>query len=59
MTVKNRAVIIAGGEINDDLALSFIQEDSYIIAADRGLDFLARHDILPDLVVGDFDSARE
>ena len=57
--MKNRAVIIAGGEINDDLALSFIQEDSYIIAADRGLDFLARHDILPDLVVGDFDSARE
>ena len=57
--MKNRAVIIAGGEINDDLALSFIQEDSYLIAADRGLDFLARHDILPDLVVGDFDSARE
>lgn len=57
--MKKRAVIIAGGEIDDDLALSFIQNESYVIAADRGLAFLAGHDILPDLVVGDFDSAPE
>ena len=58
-TVDKRAVIIAGGGINDDLALSFVQKDSYIIAADRGLVFLAEHDIVPDLIVGDFDSAPE
>ena len=57
--MDKRAVIIAGGEINDDLALSFIQKDSYIIAADRGLVFLAQHDMVPDLIVGDFDSAPE
>ena len=57
--MKKRAVIIAGGEIDDDLALSFIQNESYVIAADRGLAFLAGHDIPPDLVVGDFDSAPE
>ena len=58
-TVDKRAVIIAGGGINDDLALSFVQKDSYIIAADRGLVFLSEHDIVPDLIVGDFDSAPE
>ena len=58
-TVDKRAVIIAGGGIYDDLALSFVQKDSYIIAADRGLVFLAEHDIVPDLIVGDFDSAPE
>lgn len=57
--MDKRAVIIAGGGINDDLALSFVQKDSYIIAADRGLVFLAEHDIVPDLIVGDFDSAPE
>ena len=55
--MKKHAVIIAGGEIDDDLALSFVQKDSYIIAADRGLAFLARHQIRADLIVGDFDSA--
>ena len=57
--MDKRAVIIAGGGIYDDLALSFVQKDSYIIAADRGLVFLAEHDIVPDLIVGDFDSAPE
>ena len=57
--MDKRAVIIAGGEINDDLALSFVQKDSCIIAADRGLVFLSEHDIVPDLIVGDFDSAPE
>lgn len=55
--MKDHAVIIAGGEINDDLALSFFREDAFRIAADRGLVFLERHGILPDLIVGDFDSA--
>ncbi len=54
---EKRAVVIAGGEINDDLALSYLKEDDYIIAADRGLAFLEKHKILPDLAVGDFDSA--
>lgn len=31
----------------------------FVVAADRGLVFLDRHGIVPDLVVGDFDSAGE
>ena len=54
--MEAQAVIIAGGEIDDDLALSYIRENRFIIAADRGLLFLARHQIRADLIVGDFDS---
>ena len=55
-SVKKRAVIAAGGEVSDDLALSLISPDCFLIAADRGLLFFAEHEIRPDLIVGDFDS---
>lgn len=32
---------------------------AYIVAADRGLVFLEKHGIVPDLIVGDFDSSPE
>lgn len=31
-------------------------ENAFIIAADRGYEFLKKHDIYPDLAIGDFDS---
>ncbi len=57
------AIIVAGGRIDDDFALRFVQEHQrtekpFLIAADRGLTFLDRHNIVPDLIVGDFDSVR-
>ena len=53
------AVIISGGRIEEDFALSFLKKKRYdhIIAADRGLLFLHHHHILPSHIVGDFDSA--
>lgn len=60
--MKEYAIVIAGGRIDEDFALRFLRpklrgkERPLIIAADRGLVFLDRHDIVPDLVVGDFDS---
>ncbi len=58
------AIIVAGGRIDDDFALRFITEhkkagEVFLIAADRGLMFLDRHNIVPDLIVGDFDSVCE
>ena len=59
------AIIIAGGRIDEDFALSFLSsaiegpQKPLLIAADRGLMFLDRHGFMPDLIVGDFDSVRE
>lgn len=36
-----------------------VAEDDYIIACDAGLAYAQQLGILPDLIVGDFDSARE
>ena len=57
------AVVIAGGRIKDDFALGFLasvrEKEPLLAAADRGLWFFEKNDIVPDLVVGDFDSAGE
>jgi thiamine pyrophosphokinase len=56
------AIIIAGGRIDENFALRFLQsaaegkEIPLLIAADRGLVFLEKHGIVPDIIVGDFDS---
>ena len=52
-------VIVSGGNIQEDFALSFLKEEPWekLIAADRGLDFLSRQGIRPTHIVGDFDSS--
>ena len=53
-----KTLIITGGMIEVDFALSFIQKlkPDYILGVDRGLQFCYEHDIRPDYIVGDFDS---
>ena len=59
----NDVIIISGGTIQKDFALTFLKKrikpDTCIIAADRGLEFLAETEYMPDVVVGDFDSLSE
>lgn len=60
-------VIVSGGDIQSDFALDFLKkstdktgkENICLIAADRGLEFFLKHQILPDIVIGDFDSMSE
>ena len=54
-----RTVIVNGGNIDYDFALSFLKEYpyDYLIAADKGMEFLKAAGICPDEIVGDFDSA--
>lgn len=57
--MKN-AVIVSGGNIDTDFALDFLKkngtEDTWMIAADRGLEFFENTGLIPDAAVGDFDS---
>ena len=55
---KKKAMIICGGIIQVDFALETIRdvEPDCIIAADKGLEFLYQQNIVPDVIVGDFDS---
>lgn len=51
-------MIVSGGEIDADIALSVLKqpESRYIIAVDKGMEFLYAHKIMPSYIVGDFDS---
>lgn len=55
--VKTRCVIIGGG----DCSVNFLKENidaenDYIICADGGYDYAVAADLMPDLLIGDFDS---
>lgn len=57
-------IIVSGGDIQSDFALDFLKkntdkvgkENICLVAADRGLEFFLKYQILPDVVIGDFDS---
>lgn len=51
-------LILTGGMIERDFALSFIQEKQpdFILGIDRGLLFCYENGIRPDYIIGDFDS---
>lgn len=53
-----KVVLVAGGTVDDAFCLEWLKEHSFdkIIAVDRGLSFLNRNNLEPDLIVGDFDS---
>ncbi len=52
--------IICGGVIQNDFTAAFIKQQNIdcIIAADRGLQFCYEEKILPDYILGDYDSIR-
>ncbi len=56
-------IIVAGGTVEDESFRGFIDEldesSLFIVACDSGYDTCIRLNIRPELVIGDFDSARE
>ena len=56
-----RTWIIAGGDVNDDFVSRMLSKrtDDFIIAADRGLNCLNRIGIVPDEILGDYDSVSD
>ena len=56
---KKHILIISGGSIDPDFACPYLTERTFdmIISADSGMEFCRKAGILPDLILGDFDSA--
>lgn len=57
--MKKRTVIVSGGLLEEEFVVDILnaEETEFIIGVDKGLLFLHDHGILPDYIVGDFDSA--
>jgi len=53
-----RYLIVSGGMATDQFVSDTIKKGGFdvVMAADSGMDFLYRTGILPDIIVGDFDS---
>lgn len=51
-------LVVTGGNTDYEFACDLIKKSGYevIIAADSGMNFLYKNNIMPDVVVGDFDS---
>ncbi|MBK1810617.1 thiamine diphosphokinase [Clostridium sp. YIM B02505] len=54
-----KAVIVAGGKAPDkELFLREIEDANYLIAADSGVNVFYKYDVCPNVLLGDFDSAK-
>ena len=53
-----KTIIISGGSLEYDFAAEYVKQydPDCVIAADRGMQFCYDHQIVPDYIMGDFDS---
>ncbi|MDS0524935.1 thiamine diphosphokinase [Clostridium sp. SHJSY1] len=55
-----RAIVVSGGyKPSKELLLSYIKKDDFIIGVDKGCNCLYEYEIEPDMILGDFDSAKK
>ena len=56
-----QAMIVTGGFIDDEFTLDFVKKNKseLMIAADSGMEFFYRNQLVPDYLVGDFDSVKK
>lgn len=61
MEINKSAVIIAGGVLNLEFAKAHLKQHSYdcYIAVDNGLAYMDQLGLMPDVMVGDFDTASD
>lgn len=53
------AIISGGNPPSEKLLKDYLSEVDFIIAADKGCECLYNYNIVPDLLIGDFDSANK
>lgn len=58
-TITKDRCFIFGGYIDECEPSKFNADTDYAICADKGYEFALENKIIPDLIVGDFDSANE
>ena len=51
-----RTLIVSGGNVEDNILNNFKEKFDYIIASDKGLESLDKYRIIPNYIIGDFDS---
>ena len=56
--MSKKTAIVSGGMLKEDFVLPILksEETEFVIGVDKGLEFLYKHEIKPDYIVGDFDS---
>jgi thiamine pyrophosphokinase len=55
-----RAIVVSGGyKPSKELLLSYIKKEDIIIGVDKGCDCLYNYGIKPNIILGDFDSAKK
>lgn len=54
-----RTIIISGGSLDHKFATAFLNREKAdcLLAADKGMEFCYKQNIVPDYIMGDFDSA--
>ena len=54
----NNYLIVTGGYTDDKFAVRWIKENNFdcMLASDSGMEFFRRTGIVPDVIIGDFDS---
>ena len=58
-STPDKILIVGGADFSEDLFQDVYKNAIPIIAADGGANFLADHNIFPELIIGDFDSVSE
>ena len=54
-----RAVVVSGGTPpSKELLLKYLKDDDFLIGVDKGCNALFDYNLIPDLILGDFDSAK-
>ena len=58
--MHRKILIISGGSILDEFAKEWIgqYQPDYTIVADSGMEFMRRVSLMPDMIIGDFDSVK-
>ena len=55
-----KTLIVTGGNININFLKEYLKENKFnkIIAVDKGLETFDKINIMPDIIIGDFDSVK-